>query len=57
MTLHGLRSCITQVALQAGIITNEELERWRMDLGWAGANGVYFGSLNQVMAAGRKPAD
>jgi ubiquinone/menaquinone biosynthesis C-methylase UbiE len=38
-------------ALSAGIITNEELKRWRTSLN---TNGLFFGHLNQVIVAARK---
>lgn len=41
-------------ALAAGIITNEELERWRSNLAKADEDGVFFCSVSGVLAAGRK---
>jgi ubiquinone/menaquinone biosynthesis C-methylase UbiE len=41
-------------ALKAGVITDEELHRWRTDLEQADAEGIYFSSVNLVMFAGRK---
>ncbi len=43
-----------QEALKAGVITDEELHRWRTDLEQADAEGIYFSSVNLVMFAGRK---
>lgn len=45
---------VEQEALASGIVTNDELERWRSSLEQAEASGVCFGSGTLVMAAGRK---
>jgi ubiquinone/menaquinone biosynthesis C-methylase UbiE len=42
-------------ALQAGIITQEELRRWRSSLERADADGTFFASASVVLVAGRKP--
>jgi hypothetical protein len=42
-------------ALAAEVVTEEELDRWHRSLELADAQGVYFGSINQVLVAGRKP--
>ena len=41
-------------ALAAGIVTDDELQRWRTSLERASADDVFFGSLSQVLVAGRK---
>jgi ubiquinone/menaquinone biosynthesis C-methylase UbiE len=41
-------------ALQAGVITNDELHQWRFNLKNADAEGVFFAHVNLVLAAGRK---
>ena len=43
------------LALEAGIITPDELERWRTSLEQADSKGEFFCSVNLVMVAGRKP--
>jgi hypothetical protein len=43
-------------ALQAGIITQEELRRWRSSLERADADGMFFASASMVLVAGRKPS-
>jgi ubiquinone/menaquinone biosynthesis C-methylase UbiE len=43
-----------QAALEAGIITPDELEMWHNSFEKADAEGVYFGSIQQMMVAGRK---
>jgi ubiquinone/menaquinone biosynthesis C-methylase UbiE len=43
-----------QAALEAGVITQEELERWRRSLEEADERSEYFASINQVMLAGQK---
>jgi ubiquinone/menaquinone biosynthesis C-methylase UbiE len=45
---------VEQEALASGIVTNDELDRWRFSLEQAEASGVCFGSGTLVMAAGRK---
>ena len=45
---------LEQKALAAGIITTAELQRWHESQEQAAADGVFFGSINQVMVAGRK---
>lgn len=41
-------------ALKAGVISDEELHRWRAGLERASSEGSYFSSVNLVMFAGRK---
>lgn len=41
-------------ALKAGVISDEELDRWRTGLEQADSEGIYFSSVNLVMIAGRK---
>ena len=43
------------VALTEGVITAEEVQRWRTSLEQADSAGTFFASVNQVMAVGRKP--
>jgi ubiquinone/menaquinone biosynthesis C-methylase UbiE len=45
---------IEQEALKAGVISDEELHRWRSGLEQADSEGIYFGSVNFMMFAGRK---
>jgi hypothetical protein len=45
---------LEQQALAAGCVTTNELQHWRNSEEMAAAEGVYFGSINQVMVAGRK---
>ena len=47
---------IEDIALTAGSITDEEIQRWRTYLEQADVKGTFFGSVNQVMAVGRKPS-
>ena len=42
-------------ALAAGVVTAEELQRWRCSLAHADAEGVFFCSLLMTLVAGRKP--
>jgi ubiquinone/menaquinone biosynthesis C-methylase UbiE len=42
-------------ALATGAVTQGELDRWRKSLERADAQGVVFGSFNQILVAGRKP--
>ncbi len=42
-------------ALAVGIITAEELERWRRSLEQVDADGLFFASVSSVLVAGRKP--
>ncbi|CAA9890342.1 conserved hypothetical protein [Candidatus Methylobacter favarea] len=45
---------VEQEALRSGVINKEELYRWQMALKQADSEGVYFGSVNLLMVAGRK---
>jgi SAM-dependent methyltransferase len=45
---------LEQQALAAGCVTADELQGWRNSEEIAAAEGVYFGSCNQVTVAGRK---
>lgn len=45
---------VEEAAIDAGVITNQELQRWRANLTEAEAKGVFFASLNLVMIAGRQ---
>ena len=52
---HGMQAeRIEQEALKAGVITAKELQRWQSGLEQADSEGVYFGSVNLMMFAGRK---
>lgn len=42
-------------ALAAGIVTNDELQRWRASLEQANAEGVFFLNGNMVLVSGIKP--
>ena len=44
------------IALTADSFTDEEIQSWRTYLEQADVNGTFFGSVNQVMAVGRKPS-
>ena len=42
-------------ALAAGIVTEQELERWHISLERADAKDLLFGSASLVLVGGRKP--
>lgn len=42
-------------ALSAGVISSEELVRWRSGLDQAEADGTFFASCNLILVAGRRP--
>ena len=42
-------------ALAAGIVTEQELERWHISLERADAKDVFFGRASLVLVGGRKP--
>jgi ubiquinone/menaquinone biosynthesis C-methylase UbiE len=46
---------VDREALAAGIFTESELGAWHRSLESADTEGLFFGSGNQVLAAGRKP--
>lgn len=46
---------LAQEALQHGVITEEEAQRWKASLSQAAAEGVFFASITGVLVAGRKP--
>lgn len=46
---------IEQEALNAGVVTSNELARWHEDLEQTEAQGAFFGSIANVLIAGRKP--
>lgn len=46
---------VEKLAVEAGVITPDELERWRTSLEQADSIGAFFGSVPQIMIAGRKP--
>lgn len=46
---------VEQGALKEGIITAEELQRWRQALEDADARGAFFGSTTQMIVVGIKP--
>jgi ubiquinone/menaquinone biosynthesis C-methylase UbiE len=50
----GMLDRAEHLALTAGIVTDEEVQRWRTSLEQADSDGVFFGSVIQVMAAGCK---
>jgi ubiquinone/menaquinone biosynthesis C-methylase UbiE len=41
-------------ALSVGVVSEEELKRWRLDLERADAEGLFFGSVSLVLVGGRK---
>ncbi len=41
-------------AIDAGIITEEELQRWHANLEKADEEGVFFASFTMILVAGRK---
>ena len=45
---------IEKEALAAGIITEQELERWHISLERADTEGVFFGGVSMVLVGGRK---
>jgi len=45
----------TQLALEHGLITEDQLGRWLSSVEQADAQGVFYGHMFGVMAAGRKP--
>ncbi len=47
---------VERIALEANIVTEEELQRWHAALEKAHAEGVFFGCANQMLVVGRKPA-
>lgn len=51
----GCFDIVEHAALQAGIITQDELGRWRSNLECADAADMFFASTSVVIVAGRKP--
>jgi ubiquinone/menaquinone biosynthesis C-methylase UbiE len=51
----GCFDIVEHAALQAGIITPDELSRWRSNLERADAQDMFFASASVVIVAGRKP--
>ena len=51
----GCFDMVEHEALQAGIITQDELGRWRSNLERADAEDMFFASTSVVIVAGRKP--
>jgi hypothetical protein len=51
----AMRDELERDALAAGLVTEEELLRYRRSLEQADAEGIYFGCIVQVLLAGRKP--
>jgi ubiquinone/menaquinone biosynthesis C-methylase UbiE len=51
----GRFDIVEREALQAGIVTQDELDRWRSNLERADAEGMFFASSSVVIVAGRKP--
>jgi len=45
---------VEPAAVKAGVITEEELVRWRASLEAAAANGTFFCSESMVLAVGTK---
>jgi len=46
---------VERIALAAGIVTEEEVQRFRARCEQADAEGVFFGCVNQMLVVGRKP--
>jgi len=46
---------LAQEAVQHGVISEAEAQRWMVSLTEAGAEGVFFASVSGVLVAGRKP--
>jgi ubiquinone/menaquinone biosynthesis C-methylase UbiE len=53
--LAGTLDEVETQALQAGVVTAEEVERWRAGLERYATNGTFFCSWTMVLAAGTKP--
>lgn len=51
----GMLDEAEQAALQAGVVTEQELDRFRRSLEKADQEGTYFTSITQTLIAGRKP--
>ena len=49
-----LLDCREREAVVAGLVTEDDLQRWRASLEQAEAGGVFFGSMCGVMVAGRR---
>src|SRR5436309_3207626 len=49
-----LLDCREREAVVAGLVTEDDLQRWRASLEQAEADGVFFGSMCGVMVAGRR---
>ena len=45
---------VERIAIQAGIVTEEEVARLRAECEQADAEGLFFGCANQILAVGRK---
>lgn len=46
---------VERLAWEAGVVAAEELDAWRAELTLAERQGIFFGSMSLVLAAGRKP--
>jgi len=51
----GMLDEAEQIALAEGVVTEDELQRWHTSLEQANSQDVFFASVNQIMAVGRKP--
>lgn len=50
-----LLSEVERIAVETGIVTKEEVQRLRLDMERADAEGVFFACVNQMIVVGTKP--
>ena len=50
-----LLSQVERIALEAGVVTEQEVRRLRTQMEQADVQGTFFGCANQMLVAGRKP--
>jgi hypothetical protein len=46
---------VEHLALTTGVVSEEDDQRWRASLERADSINAFFGTVNQIMTAGRKP--
>lgn len=51
----SLQECVENKALSDNIITQKELEQWRMELKQAALDNAFYCSVNMIMVSGIKP--
>lgn len=51
----GVLNQVEREALEAGLLSADDLRRWRAALDEADAQGIFFASVLQVMVCGRVP--